>query len=209
MSLKFEQLDVLKEMANIGAAHSATALSLMLGRKIGMDVPDVKTVTFNELTEVMGGAEKEVACIFLKAAGEISGSLYFIMEVAQAEKFVREITGKPSLNLSIPPYSEYGKSALIELGNILIGSYLTSLSDLTKLSFIPEVPDFSIDMFGAVISEGLIELSKAADFAVSIQTVIREEDRQDGHSFQGHLFLLPDYESFDHFYRALGVSDEA
>ncbi|AZB42960.1 chemotaxis protein CheC [Bacillus sp. FJAT-42376] len=207
MGLKFEQLDVLKEMANIGAAHSATALSHMLGRKIGMDVPEVRVVSFDELMEAMGGAEKEVACIFLGVSGEISGSMYFIMEVEQAEAFVKEITDHPTARLSAPPYDEYVMSAIKELGNILIGSYLSSMSDLTKLSFLSDVPEFSADMFGAIISEGLIELSKASDLAVLIRTVIREERDKGNYDFQGHLFFLPDYESFENFYRALGVGD--
>ncbi|MGD6816145.1 chemotaxis protein CheC [Metabacillus sp. 84] len=201
------QVDALRQMTNMGAANAAASLSRMLGRRMEMDVPDVQAVSFTELAEALGGADKEVACIFLRIAGEISGSMYFIMEVGPAEKFVRELTGIGSLQLSKPPYDEYGVSAVKELGNILIGSYLTSLSDFTGLAFIPEVPQLSVDMFGAVISEGLIELSKASDFAVLLRTVIRDRGDVGNRTLEGHLFLLPDYESIGHYYKALGVSN--
>ncbi|MTH52766.1 CheY-P-specific phosphatase CheC [Bacillus mangrovi] len=208
MKLNFEQLDVLQEIASIGAAHSATALSKLLERKIMMNVPEVRAVSFNELTEAMGGAEKEVACIFLRMNGSISGSMYFIMEMDSAEFFLREFARNSSLSLRYPLKDEYARSALIELGNILMGSYLNSLSELTNLLIIPEVPEFTVDMFGAIISEGLIGLSNAADFAVLIRTMIMGGDGLQREPLQGHLFLLPDHDSFESFYRAAGVQDE-
>ena len=38
------QLDALKEVSNIGAGNAATALSMMLGKKIDMTVPSVNMI---------------------------------------------------------------------------------------------------------------------------------------------------------------------
>ena len=40
-SLKPEQLDALREVANIGAGHAATALSTMTGQAIMINVPTI------------------------------------------------------------------------------------------------------------------------------------------------------------------------
>ena len=40
------QLDILKEIGNIGAGNAATALSAILNRKIDMNVPNVRIVSF-------------------------------------------------------------------------------------------------------------------------------------------------------------------
>lgn len=53
-------LDVLKEIGNIGAAHAATALSDLLGKKIDMKVPKVEMVPFHEMMELAGGSETVV-----------------------------------------------------------------------------------------------------------------------------------------------------
>lgn len=57
-------LDVLKEIGNIGAAHAATALSNLLGKKIDMRVPKVEMVSFNDMMELAGGSENVVVGIF-------------------------------------------------------------------------------------------------------------------------------------------------
>ncbi|MDZ3924957.1 CheY-P phosphatase CheC, partial [Escherichia coli] len=69
-------------------------------------------------------------------------------------------------------------SALHELGNILAGSYLTALADLTKLQLYPSVPEVSLDMFGAVISEGLMELSQVGEHAIVVDTSIFDQSHQ-------------------------------
>ena len=63
-------------------------------------------------------------------------------------------------------------------------------------------------MFGAVMSHGLIELSHAGDFAIIIDTAIKEEDQLEEDSVKGHFFLLPDPDSFKKLFDALGVNDE-
>lgn len=201
-------IDVLREVGNIGAGHSATSLSKLLEKKIDMTVPDVKVASFNELMEWLGGPEVVIASVFLRIEGDIPGSLFFVLSVEQAERFIKQLIGDEQFSLQEQPFNELGLSAFQELGNILTGSYLSSLSDLTDLSIYPSVPALTIDMFGAVISHGLIELSQVSDFAIIIDTTIKEEDQHEADSVKGHFFLLPDPDSFRILFDALGVTDE-
>lgn len=198
-------LDVLKEVGNIGAGHSATALSKLLNKKIDMTVPNVKLASFSELAEWLGGPETVVASVFLRIEGDVPGSLFFILAVEQAERFIQQLIGDDEFLLSDLSNHELGFSAFLELGNILTGSYLSSLSDLTNLNLYPSVPSMSIDMFGAVVSYGLIELSKVSDYCIIIDTTIVEEDEPDT-TVKGHFFLLPDPDSFSVLFTALGVN---
>lgn len=197
-------LDILKEIGNIGAGNAATALSHLLDKKIDMKVPDVSVVTFDEMMELAGGAENIVASVFLRLEGDAPGSMFFVLSLKQATKFIHQMTGDDSFSFEKPPYSEFGLSALQELGNILSGSYLSSLSDFTNLSLYPSVPSLSVDMAGAIIGYGLIELSQVSDHAIVINTSLNE-DGTDG-SVEGHFLLLPDPDSFKVIYQALGVS---
>lgn len=198
-------LDILKEIGNIGAGNAATALSKLLNKKIDMKVPDVRIVSFDEMMNITGGAENVVAGVFLRIEGEAPGSMFFVLPIEQATKFIQEMIGDESFNLESPPYNEMGLSALQELGNILSGSYLSSLSDFTNLSLYPSVPEISIDMVGAIISYGLIELSHVSDYAIVIDTALNEGEIINKESVKGHFFLLPDPESFDTIFKALGV----
>lgn len=202
-------LDILKEVGNIGAGHAATALSTLLNKKIDMKVPSVRVVSFDEVMELAGGADNVVASVFLRIEGEAPGSMFFILPLPQAEKYIAQLTKNQSSLFSEDEDNELAMSALQELGNILSGSYLSSLSDFTNLSLYPSVPALSIDMVGAVVSFGLLELSQVSDYAIVIDTALDEEDAQLPDSVKGHFFLLPDPDSFHIIFSALGVRIDA
>lgn len=199
-------LDVLKEIGNIGAAHAATALSNLLGKKIDMRVPKVEMVSFNDMMELAGGSENVVVGIYLRIEGDAEGSMFFILPIEQANRFIRRLILDESFDFKKRPVSELGLSAMQEMGNILSGSYLSALSDFTSLKIYPTVPGLSVDMFGAIISIGLIELSHVSDNVIVINTSIFEDGIEDQETVRGHFFLLPDPDSFDAIFKALGVS---
>lgn len=201
-----DHLDILKEIGNIGAGHAATSLSKLLDRKIEMNIPDVRLVSFDEMMDIAGGAEKVLVSVFLRLEEDVKGSMFFVLPPDQANHMVFQMTGDPQINLSELPQSEMGISAMSELGNILSGSYLSALSDFTQLSIQPSVPSVSIDMIGAVLSFGLIELSQVSDHAIVIDTCIQDNSVEAG-EVRGHFFLLPDPESFPVIFEALGVKD--
>ena len=60
-------------------------------------------------------------------------------------------------------------------------------------------------MFGAIISIGLIELSQVSDSVIVINTSIYEDEISDDEEVKGHFFLLPDPDSFEAIFQALGV----
>ncbi|MFS0688076.1 chemotaxis protein CheC [Sporosarcina sp. 179-K 8C2 HS] len=198
-------LDVLKEIGNIGAAHAATSLSQLLGKKIEMRVPNVSLVSFDEMFDLAGGAERIVAGIYLRIQGDLSGSMFFVLPIDSANRFIRKLIGDHTFNFHSVPIPEMGISAMQELGNILSGSYLSALSDFTGLKVHPTVPSLSVDMVGAIVSFGLIEVSHYSDEVIVIDTRIEEEGDEGNSSVDGHFFLLPDPESYITIFRSLGV----
>jgi len=194
-------MDILKEIGNIGAGNAATALSSLLNKKIDMNVPSVRVISFNEIMELAGGSENVVACVFLRIEGDVPGSMFFILSLEQSERFIHQITGNSNFSID----SGIAMSALQELGNIVAGSYLCALSNLTNLNLLPTVPSLLIEMAGAVISAGLLELSKVGDFAIVIDTELMEVEQEYMNSINGHFFLLPDPDSFNTIFTALGI----
>ncbi len=198
-------LDVLKEIGNIGAAHAATSLSELLQRKIDMHVPKVALVSFDDMFELAGGSENVVVGIFLRIEGDLSGSMFFVLPIDSANRFIRRLIGNPQFDFLTPEsIDEIGVSAMQELGNILSGSYLSALSDFTGLKIFPTVPSLSVDMVGAIVSFGLIEVSHYSDEVIVIDTKIVEEEENDK-SVDGHFFLLPDPPSYITIFKSLGV----
>ena len=205
-SITSMHLDVLKEIGNIGAAHAATSLSSLLNRKIDMRVPKVEMVSFNDMMELVGGAETVVVGIYLRIEGDAQGSMFFILPIERADQFIQSLINDDLFSFSKNQVSELGLSAMQELGNILSGSYLSALSDFSGMKLYPTVPGLSVDMFGAIISTGLIEISEVSDQVIVINTSIFEEGFTNRNEVDGHFFLLPDPDSFMNIFKTLGVS---
>ncbi|ANB58303.1 cheC-like family protein [Anoxybacillus sp. B7M1] len=201
--LNADHMDILREIGNIGAGNAATALSKLLNKKIEMKVPNVQVVSFDEMMDLVGGAEQVVAAVFLRIEGEAPGNMFFVLSLPQAEQFIKQMTGDHQFSFA-SPQSDLGLSALQELGNILAGSYLSALADFTHLKLYPSVPALTIDMIGAILQYGLLELSRVGDYAIVIDTAVHEE-HQPQDSVNGHFFLLPDPDSFTPIFRSLGV----
>lgn len=193
------QMDVLKEVGNIGAGHAATALSLLMNKPIDMQVPKVKFLPFEEIAEMMGGAEQVVVAIYLRVVGETPGHMFFLIETNSAKEMLKNLAG---INVEHDEeYSEMEASALCEIGNILAGSYLSSLADFTRLSMTPTVPAMAVDMVGAVLSYGLIQYGAMGEQALLIDTAFFEGQQH----VEGHFLLIPDPGSFELMFEALGV----
>ncbi|WP_405031056.1 chemotaxis protein CheC [Paenibacillus hexagrammi] len=192
-------MDVLKEVGNIGAGHAATALSTLLDKPIDMMVPKVKMLPFEEICESVGGAETAVLAIFLRVEGDAPGNMFFILHLESAKNVLRNLVGLEVEDEE--QYSELELSALNEIGNILAGSYLSSLADFTRLNMQPTVPSLAIDMAGAILSYGLLQFGEMGDQALLIDTKFLEGQNE----VQGHFFLIPDPESFGKIFAALGV----
>ncbi len=193
------QLDVLREIGNIGAGNAATALAKMINKKVDMGVPRVKILEFRSVTDILGDAESTVVGILLKVEGDLTGSIMFILNEGNARSLINLIVGSP-LGTE-PQFNEMEISALKEIGNILAGSYLSSMSTLTGLKIYPSVPHLAIDMAGAILSVPAIEFGKVGDTVLYIETEFSEGEEK----IVGDFFLIPDPEMYEVLMRALGV----
>ena len=201
-SLTAFQLDVMKEIGNIGSGNAATALSKMLNKKIDMHVPSVRVVDFDEMMNLVGGPEEIITAVFLRIEGEAPGQMFFILSPEEAESFVKQLTGIDDFSVIDHPDNPMALSALQEIGNILAGSYLSALSDFIGGSLQPSIPLLTIDMAGAILSVPAIEFGKIDDRVLLIKT----EFLEGGESVLGNYILLPDPPSFNKILTSLGAT---
>lgn len=190
--------DVLKELGNIGAGNATTALSQMLGCKVDMKVPQVKLLEFKEVGEVMGGEEQLMAGVYAMVSGDIAGSMMFLLEKKAAHSLVAKLMmTEPNLE---DDFSEMEWSALKEIGNIIVSSYLNSLASMTNMKIVSSVPDLSIDMAGALLSVPAIHFGEMGDKMLLIETRFLDEV-----DIEGYFILIPDLASYDRILTAIGM----
>lgn len=192
-------LDVLKEIGNIGAGNAATALAKMIDKKVDMKVPKVSILEFKEVPELLGGEETEFCGIFFKIEGDINGSIMFLLEMESAFNLIDLLMPREERLMD-----EFTFSALQEIGNILSGSYISSLSGLTNLNMHISVPSLCIDMAGAILSVPAIQFGQIGDKILIIENQFIEPEGNE--SVKGYFFLIPDVESYEILFKSLGVS---
>ncbi len=193
------QFDILREIGNIGAGNATTALSQMLGStKIDMAVPSVKLLSFSELVAVVNGPESLAVGVMMNLDGELEGSMLFMLEYRAAHHLVDSLLG--SAWNEHDDFTEMDLSALSEIGNIIIGAYLSSVSLMTGLSVHPSIPYLAVDMAGAILSVPAIEFGKLGDKALLIESTFSE----DGEHISGYFILIPTEDSYSKLLHALG-----
>lgn len=194
-------LDVLKEIGNIGAGNAMTALSQMLQCKVDMKVPQVKLLPFSEVGALMGGEEQIMMGVYLGVEGDITGSMMFLIEKTSAKHLINK------LMMGMAPegddFSEMELSAMQEVGNIITGAYLNSLSTLTNLMIYPTPPALTVDMAGAILSVPAIQFGELGDNLLLIQSQFYDDVEIDG-----YFILIPDLESYAKILSSLGIPTE-
>ena len=194
------QYDVLREIGNIGAGNATTALSQMINSKIDMKVPKVDLLEFKELSDIVGGAENLVVGILFTLEGQIEGMMMFMLDMTASRHLVNQLMGGDTGNTSTE-FNEIELSALNEIGNIIAGAYLSSLSALTGILIMASVPYMAIDMAGAILSVPAIEFGKIGDKALLIETEFGDEDI----AVNGYFILIPTIDSYEAILTSLGL----
>lgn len=197
------QLDALREVGNVGAGNSATALSQILNRKIDMTVPEVSILPLGEVPDVVGGPDIMVAGVYLRVFGPAPSSILFLLPRESAFSLVDMLMGRDRGQTHT--LDSMDESALLEIGNILAGAYLNALSHFTKFTLLPSIPALAMDMAGAILSVILIQLGQMGDHALVIETEFTT-DGDDG-GVKGHFFLIPDPGSLGTILAAIGVKE--
>ena len=193
--------DILREIANIGAGHASSALSMLLESPVKQDVPEVKLVPLDALTEMLGGAERVVVSVAMQLSGSIEGYLMAVLDFDQAGHIVELIRSQPlepaGEGLFFSPMDE---SALKEAINITGGSYLTAISQMTGLELVPTAPYATLDMLGAVLSIALVQAGLEGDSVLYFKSGLFNREK----NVSGDLLLIPDQKSYRTLLQSLG-----
>ena len=193
------EIYTLKEIGSIGTGNAATSLSQILGKAVRITLPEVRIMEYNEAIEWIGGPETVTAGVLVKMGGQLNG----IMLSVQQLDFVNMVLDS-MLGTHIEDYSqldEMGRSALIEIGNIMISTFINALSSLANISVDLTVPAFALDMQGAILAVPMAEYGGASDYIMTIGGNLSCEGRE----MPCRLLLSPDIRSLNFLLRKLGV----
>ena len=205
--LKYEdinnfELDILKELGSIGTGNAATALSGVLSKTVKMSLPEVKIMDFNKAIYEFGGPETVVAGVLVNFSGEIKGMMLYIQELNSTNTVLECLLGKNIDNFM--DLDDIEISALIEVGNIIISSYMSAISSLTGIKINLSVPEVSVNMLGGIMNVPIAEYGYKTDKLMTIGGKFMYEEQE----ICSNLILMPEVESLNYLIKKLGVSCE-
>ena len=195
-SLSMIQLDALKEVSNIGAGNAATALSMLLNKKIDMSVPSVNVVRLEDVVEANG--ESEVCGTVVRVLGDIAGNILLVFEEDTVKKIIGKLIGSET-----DVNSEMGQSVLCEIANIISASYMNSIAQLTNLAIAPSVPAVAYDMLGAILTTTFIESNQYDEYILDIETIFLDDTEE---NIGGHFYYIPMPGSLEKILKSIGIS---
>ena len=196
------ELDTLKEIGSIGTGNAATALSQLIGQQVRIQMPEVRIMGYNEAIEWIGGPEEITAGVLVKMSGQING----IMLSCQQLEFVNLVL-RNTLETEVEDYfglHEMECSVLIEVGNIMISTFINALSSLADIQIELTVPALTVDMQGAIMAVPMAQYGGQSDYIMTIGGNFV----CDGKEVPCRLLLSPDIRSLNVLLRKLGVSGE-
>jgi len=198
MEISKFQLDALREIGNIGSGHAATALSTLLQRRIDMSVPKVWTIPFEQLSDIVGQLDTPQVTIYVRVEGEAPGKAVFFFPLESAEIVVQALFGS---NEPRDLYTdEMAQSALKEVGNILVSSFLIALTQFSGIPLHPSVPAIAVDMIGASLDAIFLEEGMLDDLVLFIDTQLTGIPK-----IEGQFIFLPDDGSLKKLLEAMGL----
>jgi chemotaxis protein CheC len=152
-----EQLDlgIILELGSIGAGHAATSLSQVVQEPVTIDVPKIHSFPLHLLPKYYSRHDEPVNAVYMSLA-DSECDILLVFEVEEAKKIAAIMTMTSETD-NLDPLIE--QSAIQELANILIGSFLTAISDFTGVQLLPTAPESVVDKFDAIIDYFLIKQS--------------------------------------------------
>jgi chemotaxis protein CheC len=193
--LKESQLDAIREVANIGAGHAATALSGMTNKTIMITVPRVYVRPLEEACDLVGPPDAVVAAVLMHMMGDLTGRAMVLFPKRAAHNLCDFLFRRPlGVTLELGPMEQSG---LKEAGNILASAYLNALSDFMGMMLVPSVPSLVIDLSGAVLTTAQVNFGHA----FCVETAFKVEGLPD--PLGGHFLLLPDLSSLRAIFDAI------
>ena len=170
------ELDAIREIGSIGTGNAATALSSMLGKKVRITIPEVRIMGYNEAIDWIGGPEVITAGVLVNMSGELNGIMLSVQQMELAP---------------------------VEVGNIMISTFINALCSLADISTRLTVPAFAVDMQGAILTVPMAVFGGQSDYIMTVGADFICEGRQ----VPCRLLLSPDIRSLNFLLKKLGVLD--
>jgi chemotaxis protein CheC len=184
---KCMNLGILLELGSIGVGHAATSLAQILREPIQVDVPKIRTLPVHLVPSFYEKHDSPATGVYIQLIGESECDILLLFDVEEARKIAALMTMSESPE-TVDPSLEI--SAIVELSNILIGAFLSAISDFIGVKLEMTTPQYALDSFDAIIDNFLVKQSISSDVAIIFDT----DFKRSGERASCILMMFPNLE---------------
>ena len=160
----------LEDITRQAAEKTSKALSTLLNKEVTIEFQKIGVKAVEDLCPLLA-PEEIVAAVVMRITGDAQGAALLVLPRETALGMADALTG--GRGKAHGRLTEFGESAVKEVGNIVAGAYLTVLSNAVGTELIEHVPDFAYDMFGAVVSQIVTKFAEQADHVLVVEVEFR------------------------------------
>ncbi|MCR5356683.1 MAG: chemotaxis protein CheC [Lachnospiraceae bacterium] len=194
------QIDVLKEIGNIGSGNACTALAMLLNTFVDMSVPSVRLLDIDSVKEFLGGEQSEVLGIKIGVKEDLTGLMMHIVKKPFAEKIIN--TFYPKELTTLADLGDMDLSVLSEMGNITSGAYANALASLSGMKVDIMTPQYHVSTVGEILKIPFSECAEVGDkiLVIDEQFIMGEE------KMTSNMLLILDAPSLSKLFTRLGIT---
>lgn len=194
------QIDVLKEIGNIGSGNACTALAMLLNTFVDMTVPSIRFLDFESVKEFLGGGESEVLGIRIGVKEDLTGMMFHIVKKQFAERIINTFYPKELETLN--DLNDMDLSVLSEMGNITSGAYANALASLSNMKVDIMTPEYHVNTIEEILQIPLKEYAEVGDKIL----VVDEQFIMGDEKLTSHMLLILDGASLHKLFERLGIT---
>ncbi len=189
-------LDGFQAINKAAAERASKALATLTGKSVSVEIIKIEMRPVTEFAKTLA-PEELVAGIYLPITGDVRGASLLVFPKDVSLRLCDVLLKRPPGTTRV--LSKLDESALMEVGNIIAGNYLTVLANKLQMKFVEHLPSLSCDMYGAVLDQATSEMAERVEQALMLEVRFHIEEI----TVEGQLFLLLAVEAMEAMVRSL------
>jgi chemotaxis protein CheC len=143
MILNAGQQDALSELVNMGFGRAAHALSILVGRRVLLEAPQVDIFPLNLIEEALGYlSNREITTVHQVFNGKLTGDIMLLLDAESASVLLDLLEGRPG---EAHRLTKEDRDTLVETGNIFLNAFIGAFGNLLNVYITFAVPHLRIE----------------------------------------------------------------
>jgi len=160
MKTSSEKLELRKLQSDLSSyiESSASSFSKLLHEPVRQHFSRLADTEISKLEFLMPQISEDVFAVYIRCEGDLRLGMMFFLPETESKNLAAHLLKKPQKTLT-----ELGRSSIAELGNIMTGSFLTTLSNETGLRIQASVAGSSIDTLRSLMQPSVSYIAQSSE----------------------------------------------